>query len=51
MPRIPLARKEAILNKMLSPHPPTVSLLSQQGEYLPDTDTTHQVVQRHADFL
>jgi transposase len=30
MSRIPIARKEAILNKMLSPHPPTVSSLSRQ---------------------
>ena len=30
MSRIPIARKEAILNKMLSPHPPTVSSLSKQ---------------------
>ena len=30
MPRIPIARKEAILNKMLSPHPPTVGSLSKQ---------------------
>ena len=30
MSRIPIARKEAILNKMLSPHPPTVSALSKQ---------------------
>ena len=30
MSRIPTARKEAILNKMLSPHPPTVSALSEQ---------------------
>ena len=30
MSRIPTARKEAILNKMLSPHPPTVSALSKQ---------------------
>ena len=30
MPRIPLARREAILSKMLSPHPPTISTLSKQ---------------------
>jgi transposase-like protein len=30
MLRIPQARKEAILNKMLSPYPPTVAALSQQ---------------------
>ena len=30
MSRIPIARKEAILNTMLSPHPPTVSSLSKQ---------------------
>lgn len=30
MSRIPIARKEAILNKMLSPHPPTISSLSKQ---------------------
>jgi len=30
MSRIPIARKEAILNKMPFPHPPTVSVLSKQ---------------------
>lgn len=30
MSRIPQARKEAILNKMLSPHPPTIVALSKQ---------------------
>jgi transposase len=30
MLRIPQARKEAILNKMLSPHPPTIVALSKQ---------------------
>jgi transposase-like protein len=30
MLRIAKARKEAILNKMLSPHPPTISALSKQ---------------------
>ena len=30
MSRIPIARKEAILNKMLPPHPPTMSSLSKQ---------------------
>ena len=30
MPRIAKARKEVILNKMLSPYPPTISALSKQ---------------------
>jgi len=30
MPRIPIARKKAILNKMLAPDPPTMSTLSKQ---------------------
>ena len=30
MSRIPQARKEAVLTKMLSPHPPTIAALSRQ---------------------
>ena len=30
MSRIPIARKKAILNKMLAPHLPTISTLSKQ---------------------
>ena len=37
MSRIPIARKEAILNKMLSPHPPTMSALSKQEGILEPT--------------